>query len=275
MKDKFLVAMNEMLDRWKKVGEKRTICGERVRFLPRLISITLKHEDYVIITTLDGGLTSSPTACFHQDAALRTRIAIGDDNGVGIDTENAFAPSQDIDGLKQKIDGELDESYKEALAEYFDHHESTSRYQGPWLFEKLSSEEPVNYQELEKEFNLDTEKLSIWIEQASKFLQSLKEVETSEVESEFRRENRRFVRFERLRGKQSKSSIFTSQIWGVIKFVVKIRDSKGRLVDYREKLASVDLKDFTKKSILAATRRLAKVVKEMAGAKVQGPDVLR
>jgi len=275
MKDKFLVAMNEMLDRWEKVGEERTFCGKKVKFLPRLVSITFKHEDYVIITSVDGGLTSSPTACFHQDASLRVRTAIGDDNGVGIDTHHAFAPSQSINGLKQKIDKMLDESYKEALADYFGHHRTISRHQGRWLFKKLSLEEPVSYKEKEEQFNLDTEELSLWIEQAAKLLQNLEEVETSEVESELRRENRRLVRFERLNGKQLRSNIFTSQVWGEVKFVVKMRDANGRLIPYTGRLASVNFKDFTKENILAAAERLAKTVKEMTGAKVQESDSYR
>jgi len=275
MKDKFLVAMNQMLDRWKDVEEKRAIGDKEATLLPRLISLTLKHEDYVIITTVDGGLTSSPTACFHQDASLRVRTAIGDDNGVGIDTHHAFAPSQSIDGLKQKMDKMLDKSYKEALADYFGHHRTISRCQGRWLFKKLSLEKPVSYKEKEKQFNLDTERLSLWIEQAAKLLQNLKEVETSEVESELRRENRRLVRFERVDGKELRSNIFTSQLWGEVKFAVKMRDASGRLIPYTGRLASVNFKDFTRENILAAAERLAKTVKEMTGAKVQESDSYR
>lgn len=269
MKDKFFVAMNKMLDRWKKVGEERTICGKKVRFLPRLISITLKHIDSVDITAEDGGLTTSPNTCFKQKASIRVRVAIGDSNGVGIDTLRAAVPSQSIDGLKQKMEERLDDGYKEALAEYFEHHEDISRHQGPWIFKKLSSEEPVDYKEREKEFNLDTKKLSLWIEEASKLLQSLKEVEASDIDAEFWRENRRFARFERYSRKYLRSNIFTSQVWGSIKFRVNMRDANGRLVDYGERLASVHLKDFTKENILDTAKKLAKVVKEMAGAKVQ------
>lgn len=279
MKDKFLVAMNEMLNRWKDVKEKRFIVSGYVNFLPRLIRITLKHTDYVIITALDGGLTSSLKNCLHRDASVRVTVAAGDLSGkgygLGIDFNRAYAPRENIDALKRLIDSLANKTYQEALDEYFDHHRVVSKYEPEGVFEKLSREEPVDYREAEKKFDFDWNKLSIWIEEASKLLQGVKEIESTQTDSEFWRENRRLVSFERLPDKELKSSIFTSEVRGHLKFTAKIRDADGRLINYREKLAGVGLEKFTRANIFSTVKRLIEKIKVMKRAKVEESDFYR
>ncbi len=269
MKDKILLAMNQMLDRWKRVKEKRSICDQIITLFPRMITMTLKHIDEVRIIADDGGLTTSPENSLSPKAGFRVRVAIGGSEGVGIDSLEGYVPPRDLYGLRQIMDDMLDKGWKQALSQYFEHHEQISLYERKRIFEKLSLEDPVNYRELEKNFNPNIEKLSLWIEQASKFLQNLKEVESSEIFGEFWRENRRFVRLEQIDGKELRSSIFTSQVWGTVKFEVQMRDAKGRLVQFGKRLVRVNLQDFTKDSILTSAKKLSQVVKEMSQAKVQ------
>lgn len=235
--DKFLAAMNKLLDRWKNVPFNRFFYDRKITFKPKLISYTLKHTDSILIISKNGGLVHDEENSREKIAELRVTAAMGDideknGNGLGVESRNEIPPLKNIRALKKTLHNLTDEACKAAMYRYFDHHSYISEFKDPKHFEKLSPENPIEYYGTETELNLNIKKISEAVEKTDDKIQQLKLAEESEICFNARKVNRRFSSFERNEDEELRSDIFTSDIKGDLKIIIKIRDKEGGLVDY-------------------------------------------